>query len=129
MIDTDDRVALHELAARYGDAIDAGDWEGLAGIFTDDAVFDLSDAGGPRIESLDELRKFMSDAPNKPIGHHITNIHVDAPAGGPVLLRSRVVSVREAVTTSGSYVDEVVKTDSGWRIAVRSFTPGRRASA
>jgi hypothetical protein len=29
-----DRIELHELAARYGDLIDARDWPGLASVFT-----------------------------------------------------------------------------------------------
>ena len=38
-----DRLELHELPGRYGDAIDDRNWDRLREIFTDDAVFDLAD--------------------------------------------------------------------------------------
>ena len=36
-----DKLELHELAGRYGDAIDDRAWERLDHIFTEDAVFGL----------------------------------------------------------------------------------------
>ncbi|MDA3033185.1 MAG: nuclear transport factor 2 family protein [Actinomycetota bacterium] len=44
-ISTDDRLELHELPGRYGDAIDDRDWPALDRIFTTDAVFDMTDLG------------------------------------------------------------------------------------
>jgi SnoaL-like domain len=40
MIELADRVELHELPGRYGDAIDDRNWHGLDAIFTPDATFD-----------------------------------------------------------------------------------------
>ena len=45
-----DRIELHELPGRYGDAIDDRDWARLGTIFTEDAVFDLTDLGEPRLK-------------------------------------------------------------------------------
>ena len=39
---TADRVEIHELPGRYGDAIDDRDWARLDTVFTQDAVFDLT---------------------------------------------------------------------------------------
>ena len=49
-MDSAGRLELHELPGRYGDAIDDRDWDRLGQIFTDDAVFDLTDLGAPRLE-------------------------------------------------------------------------------
>ena len=38
-LNTTDRLALHELANRYGNAVDARDWDALAAVFAPDARF------------------------------------------------------------------------------------------
>ena len=63
-MDVGDRLELHELPGRYGDAIDDRDWERLGQIFTDDAVFDLTDLGARRLEGLEDIKAFMDTRPN-----------------------------------------------------------------
>ncbi|WP_165485797.1 nuclear transport factor 2 family protein [Frankia sp. Cppng1_Ct_nod] len=124
-IETADRVALHEIAGRYGDLIDARDWPGLAHVFAVDAVFDLCDVGGPRLEGLDAIRRFM-DGSDHPLAHHITNIYVTEDDGEPVL-HSRVIGILlDRRTGSGQYTDAVVRTPDGWRIRHRLFQLHRR---
>ena len=48
-IELADRLELHELPGRYGDAIDDRNWDRLRQIFTDDAVFDLTGVGSRRL--------------------------------------------------------------------------------
>lgn len=55
-MDLADRLELHELPGRYGDAIDDRDWDRLEQIFTDDAVFHLTDLGAPLLEGLDRIK-------------------------------------------------------------------------
>lgn len=120
-MDTADRLALHELAATYGDVIDARDWDGLRRVFTDDAVYSSPAMPGRDLAGLAMITTFMSRA-RHPLAHHITNIRVEDAAGGPVL-HSRVVLVHDdGTTTSGEYHDQVVRTDAGWRVAARSYT-------
>lgn len=121
-ISVEDRLELHEIAARYGDLIDARDWEGLAAVFTTDAVFDGTDLGMPLLEGLHAIRKYMDDSPNHPLGHHITNIYVES-AGDEVILRSRIIAAgHRGRVSSASYRDRVVKTAQGWRIHHRVCT-------
>jgi hypothetical protein len=61
-----DRLELHELPGRYGDAIDDRNWEGLGRIFTEDATFDLTGLGGPKLASLAEIRRFMDETATHP---------------------------------------------------------------
>ena len=124
-IDTADRLELHELPGRYGDAIDDRDWDRLDRIFTDDAVFDLTDLGGPRLEGLDAIKSFMDTEARHPKTHTMTNIYVDETGGG-VQLHFRILAPQpEGGTGHGrlvgtaSYHDDVVKTPDGWRVANR----------
>ena len=54
-LSVEDRMELHEIAGRYGDLIDNRDWEGLASVFTADAVFDATDLGMPLLNGLDAI--------------------------------------------------------------------------
>ncbi len=121
-LSVEDRLELHEIAACYGDLIDLRDWEGLARVFTTDAVFDATDLGMPLLEGLDAIRKHMDKSPNHPLGHHITNIYVET-AGDEVILRSRIIAAgHRGRVSSASYRDRVVKTAQGWRIRHRVCT-------
>jgi len=115
-------MELHEIAARYGDLIDNRDWEGLALVFTPEAVFDATDLGMPLLDGLDAIRKHMDASLDHPLGHHITNIYVDT-TGGEVILRSRIIAAgHRGRVGSASYRDRVRKTPEGWRIYHRLVT-------
>jgi len=121
-LSVEDRMELHEIAARYGDLIDSRDWEGLAAVFTADAVFDATDLGMPLLNGLDAIRKHMDESLDHPLGHHITNIYVET-AGGEVILRSRIIAAgHRGRVGSASYRDRVIKTAAGWRIQHRLVT-------
>ncbi len=70
----EDRLELHEIAARYGDLIDARDWEGLGLVFTTGSVLDATDLGMTLLYGLAAIRRGMDKSQNHPLGHHITNI-------------------------------------------------------
>ena len=121
-----DRLELHELPGRYGDAIDDRDWPGLARIFTDDAVFDLTDLGAPALVGLAEIQRFMDEDAQHPLTHMMTNIYADDAPGGATL-RFRIVALRpEHKVGTASYYDDVVKTADGWRVKHRVTTLKRR---
>ena len=121
------RLELHELPGRYGDAIDDRDWERLDYIFTDDAVFDLTDLGLPILVGLDEIKRFMDEDADHPKTHTMTNIYVDETADG-VKLYFRILALGKGATMgTASYYDDVVHTPHGWRVAHRVVTLRRRA--
>jgi ketosteroid isomerase-like protein len=125
-MDAADRIAIHELPGRYGDCIDGRDWAGLARVFTDDAVFDLTDVGARRLEGLAEIQRFMAEEAEHPLTHLMTNIYVDETPDG-VRLHSRIIATLEDRRIgSGAYRDLVVRTDDGWRIKDRVFRLMRR---
>lgn len=121
-----DRLELHELPGRYGDAIDDRDWDRLDRIFTDDAVFDLTDLGVPLLEGLAEIKRFMHEDAQHPKTHTMTNIYVDDTADG-VKLNFRIIALQpKGLAGTASYYDDVVKTNTGWRVAHRVVTLRRR---
>lgn len=127
-MDSADRLELHELPGRYGDAIDDRDWDRLGQIFTDDAVFDLTDLGAPRLEGLPEIKRYMDEDADHPRTHMMTNIYVDETPEG-VKLRFRIVALLpERRVGTASYYDDVVKTPAGWRVKHRVLTLRRRPS-
>jgi 3-phenylpropionate/cinnamic acid dioxygenase small subunit len=127
-MDSADRLELHELPGRYGDAIDDRDWDRLDQIFTDDAVFDLTDLGSLRLEGLPEIKRYMDEDANHPRTHMMTNIYVDETPEG-VKLRFRIVALLpERRVGTASYYDDVVKTPAGWRVKHRVITLRRRPS-
>ena len=125
-MDPADRLELHELPGRYGDAIDDRDWDRLDQIFTADAVFDLTDLGAPRLEGLAAIKRYMAEDADHPRTHTMTNIYVDETAEG-AKLRFRILALLpERRMGTASYYDDVVKTPEGWRVQNRVLTLRRR---
>ena len=128
-MDVADRLELHELPGRYGDAIDDRAWDRLDDIFTPDAVFDLTDLGAPRCEGLDAIKRFMDEEADHPRTHMMTNIYADETPTG-VQLRFRIVALLGGGKVgTASYYDDVVKTPAGWRVQHRVVTLRRRPDA
>jgi 3-phenylpropionate/cinnamic acid dioxygenase small subunit len=125
-MDAVDRLALHELPGRYGDAIDDRDWDRLDQIFTEDAVFDLTDLGEPKLEGRAEIKRYMAEDAKHPRTHLMTNIYVDETATGVQLFFRIVALLPERVVGTASYYDDVVKTPAGWRVKNRLITLRRR---
>ncbi len=130
MIDLADRLELHELPGRYGDAIDDRDWDRLHDIFTDDAVFDLTDLGAPRLEGIEAIKAFMDTEAQHPRTHTMTNIYVDEVIDDDgittVVLRFRILALLpEGRMGTASYTDEVVRTPDGWRVKDRMIARRR----
>lgn len=117
----EDRVEIHELAARYGTTIDDRDWPALAAVFTEDAVFVITGRPGGedvRVEGLDALRTFM-DGANHPLSHHVTNVFVDDGPNGPIMRSKVIATLRKNGAGSADYRDRLRRTPEGWRIAER----------
>jgi ketosteroid isomerase-like protein len=126
---TADRVEIHELAARYGFMVDDRDWDSLASVFTEDALYVIRFPDGDRRwDGISGIRSLM-DPGRHPLAHHVTNVMVDAGPDG-VTMRSKVVgTLPEGRAASFDYRDKLRRTADGWRIAervvtLRTYTPG-----
>ena len=71
-----DRIEIHELPGRYGDAIDDRNWPALDAVFTEDAVFDLTGVGSRICNGLADIKACMESAAARPRTH--TRAHIYA---------------------------------------------------
>ena len=126
ILTTADRVEIHELPGRYGDAIDDRDWARLDNVFTSNAVFDLTGVGSRVCNGLDDIKAFMECEAAHPRTHLMTNIYAES-GEHDIELRFRIVAlIGKGLTSTGSYYDKLVKTDEGWRTYHRYVSSRRR---
>ena len=124
----EDRLAIYELIALHGHLMDAGAFDRLDELFTDDFVYDLDELGYGRLEgakALIDASTALGD--DNPLGHHVTNSLVIAEEDGLVRVRSKGIGIG-ADGSSGTviYEDLIRKTPNGWRIARRAVIPRKR---
>ncbi len=125
--DAVDRIRIHELIDLHGHLVDEGEFDRFDELFTDDVVHDVTALGGTELvgpQAIAEAGLALGAA--NPLGHHVTNIVVTEVARDRALARSKAIAVM-ADGTVGSVVhlDELRRTDRGWRIAVRRVLPRR----
>ena len=127
-----DREQIIDLACRYTWALDTKDYGALADVFTTDAFARL---GGEDCDGLaaiqGRVRRALDhlDVSQHLVGSHVVDI---APDGNADRARHRcqfhAQHVRRAAAggphyvVAGTYDDDVVRTDVGWRIAHRVLT-------
>lgn len=115
----DDRLALHELIARYGHIIDGGDYSILDQIFTDDAVFELIGLPGGRCDGLPAIIDMMEASTSHPLAHHASNIVIESDDNTIRVLSKGLGVGRGGRVGSVVYRDVVIKGGRGWRIIER----------
>ncbi len=124
-----DRIEIQELLVRYSHAVDTRNWEMYENVFTPDAFIDYTCFGGPA-GTVTEIRAFLEMAmPNfQSFQHMIANTVLDFVDADHV--KSRTICHNPMVMDIGEgkqhvfycglwYVDDLVRTSDGWRIAAR----------
>jgi hypothetical protein len=122
-----DRLEMQQLLAAYSTAIDAGRFDDLDDLFTDDAVIDLSVTGGAYgpygevkswlIETLSSLGAYM---------HLVSNIDLrlagETATGRTACLNPLVLDPKSNAVYLMCfwYDDEFARTSDGWRIRKRT---------
>ena len=123
-----DRIEINDLLIRYTKAIDQKDWKLLDTVFTPDAELDYVSSGGIK-GSYPEARAWLAKAlaifPSTV--HYVTNSEVTL-NGDRASARTAVYNPMFFKNADGTlhhfavgafYVDELVRTKDGWRIAKR----------
>jgi len=124
-----DHRAIEQLLYRYAWMVDRRKWELMDEVFSPDGTIDYASTGGPGVMGYRAALEWL-DRALKPWPfnlHHITNIAVEvdgdrgqarcyftAPMGRPA-----VGGGQEVITNAGYYLDTLVRTREGWRIAAR----------
>jgi 3-phenylpropionate/cinnamic acid dioxygenase small subunit len=123
-----DRIEIDDLLIRYSRAIDDKDWGLLDSCFTPDAEVDYVSSGGikgryPEVRAW--LEKALAAFPTTV--HYVTNSQVELD-GDRASARTAVYNPMFFPNPDGSqhhfavgayYVDELQRTDAGWRIVKR----------
>ncbi len=123
-----DRIEIQDLLVRYTRAIDEKDWGLLDQCFIPDAQLDYRSSGGVQ-GAYPEVRAWLEKAlaPFPMTVHYITNSEVQLD-GDRATARTAVLNPMGFGNPDGSlhqftvgayYVDELVRTPEGWRIASR----------
>jgi SnoaL-like protein len=122
-LNTTDRLALHELANRYGNAVDARDWDALAAVFSPDARFVIgADEPSPVVHVGIDAIVAMMRVGRHPVTHHVTNVVVDDTTD-PIRLFFKVLGTGpRGRVGSADYNDTVHRSASGWQIAEHLVT-------
>ncbi len=124
-----DRIEIQDLLTRYTVAIDTKDWKLLDTCFTPDAQLDYTATGGTK-GAYPEVRAWLEKAlaPFPMTVHYISNSTVRLD-GDRASARTYVINPMgfprddgslHIFTVGGYYVDDLVRTVDGWRIARRT---------
>ncbi|RIL07964.1 MAG: hypothetical protein DCC71_01165 [Proteobacteria bacterium] len=128
-----DRLQINDLLIRYTRAIDTKDWKLLDSCFLPDADVDYTATGGIA-GKYPEVRGWLAKAlaPFPITVHYVTNSIVELDGDrarartlvfNPMFFANPDGSLHD-FTVGATYVDELVWTDEGWRIAKRSEEAG-----
>jgi uncharacterized protein (TIGR02246 family) len=111
----DDQAAIRELIASYALALDAGDIDGCAQLFTGDAEFLVY---GRSFAGHDGIGKMFRDAPR---GLHLTGLSRIDVHDDTATARSQVLFVRagDLHLRPALYDDELVRDGGQWRFQRR----------
>ena len=123
-----DRLEIQELLVRYSHAVDTRDWDAFEQVFTEDAVIDYTEMGGPR-GGVKETRAFLESAMPmfSSFQHMIANTVLELDGD---TARARTICHNPMVLDRGEgqthvffcglwYRDVLVRTPQGWRIKDR----------
>jgi ketosteroid isomerase-like protein len=124
-----DRREIDDVLYRYAQSLDSHDWDRLRTCFTADAVADFLELGG-RHEGIDAIVGLISsvlsglDASQHLIGSPIAEVDGDTAKSTCYLQAQHVFEGApggDHYLVGGTYVDELVRTAEGWRIARRTL--------
>lgn len=121
-----DRLEIQDLLLRYSHAVDTRDWEAFRRVFTEDAFIDYTAFGGTSGNVTDTIAFLAAVMPGfshyqHMIGPPMLDITGDTATGRTMCYNPMVWPAgTDNVFVCGLwYVDRLVRTSDGWRIAER----------
>jgi ketosteroid isomerase-like protein len=121
MLTLEHKLAIHDLIALYGHIVDERQFSRTHEVFTEDAVYDVSDFGaGVHVGHQAVAALWALPTSLHPLAHHATNVIVSEDASGVVRVASKGIGLRpDGRTGSVTYHDVVEHRPEGWRITKR----------
>lgn len=126
-----DRVAIHDVVLRYAQGVDRRDWEQVAACFAPEAECDYGDFFRGRVDGL--VAALAATLPRFDWTLHVLGNHYVTLDGDTAQTETYAVCHHrhgdESVEVGMRYLDTLVRTPDGWRIAARRapFVWQRRA--
>ncbi|MDX1736472.1 MAG: nuclear transport factor 2 family protein [Halioglobus sp.] len=125
-IRVEDHIEIERLMYLYARCADHKDYDGFAGVFCDDAVFEYR---GHEVSPLDAICELMHNLEKYPVTQHrvqnvLYDVDEDRAVGETYCLASHLLASgdgAEKVDMAIVYADELRRTGDGWRIARRAF--------
>lgn len=126
-----DRIEIEALLIGYCDAIDNKTIDDFDALFTEDAIIDFSNFGGPKgnVESVKEfLKKNQGDLPKQHmLGNINIKIDVDFASSRCICFNPQAFPLSDGGYQMGFfglwYEDTFIRTNAGWRIKHRVSKP------
>ena len=127
MSETDDRVAIMDVLARYTAALDTQNWDMLDDVFTPDAAIDYTTSGGEK-GNYPEIKQWLAKVLSTfPMTQHLIGMPAIWLDGDTATSRTDVYNPmamehngkRNLFYVGAVYEDRLVRTDQGWRISQR----------
>jgi hypothetical protein len=128
---SDDIEEIKKLKARYFRTMDTKDWDGLAAVFTDDVVIDMTGEGAGVTRSVAEYMPFLRSAIGDVITvhhGHMPEIEITSPTTAQAVwaLEDQLWwpegSPISYMHGYGHYHETYEKTAAGWRIKTMTLT-------
>lgn len=128
---TDDIEAIRQLKARYFRLMDTKDWDGLALVFAEDVIIDVTGEGGGLTHSVAEYIPFLRAAIENVITvhhGHMPEIELTSPSTAKAIwaLEDQLwwpeASPIKHMHGYGHYHETYEKLDDGWRIKTMTIT-------
>jgi ketosteroid isomerase-like protein len=122
-----DRQAIRDLVTRYACAVDRRDFDTVAACFTDDAETDYTFFAGPITEVLQKIRAGVSGfaMTMHVLGNHLAELRGNSATSETYAVcyhRRPGVPDGAQLVVAMRYLDDLVRTSSGWRIRRRRAT-------
>ncbi len=121
MLSIEDKLAIHDLISLYGHIIDQRQFSRIHELFTEDAIYDVTDFDGGIVIGPAGIEQLWLESKSHPLAHHATNVIVSEDAAGDVSVISKGIGVQrpDGRTGSTTYHDIVEKRPEGWRMTKR----------
>lgn len=120
-----DLFAIQQLISEVTYMVDERRWDDLPRLYTEDGVFDASQAGYAAAEGQEALRRHMESA-NHPLAHYTTNTVIRPIDSDSANVVSMIIGAWQNgdISAGATYRDHVVRTEQGWKMKRRTVVPG-----
>ena len=119
-----DLARIRQTLAAFAHVFDNQDVDLLHLVFTEDGVIELTRGAGSVKRGLAEIAAFATSLPVGGLDHQTLDTVVFVGDDGVVRARSRYLAIlADQSIHNGDYLDELVRTEAGWRIARRISVP------